>query len=106
MGEAIRIQDIKELRCREGIDDIELREDIEALEVDDFVRLTLLTDDTSFARETLLVRITGINGASFRGRLAGRPASKGLTGLQAGLPLAFTAAHIHSLPKGRPARGH
>jgi hypothetical protein len=106
MGEAIHIEDIEELRRREGIDDADLREDIEALGVGDFVRLTLLAHDTSFAGETVLVRITGVTGRSFRGRLAGRPSSKGLAGLHVGLPLAFTAAHIHSLPKGRPARGH
>jgi hypothetical protein len=106
MSEAIHIQDIEALRRREGIDDVELREGIKTLGVGDFVRLTLLTRDSSFAGETLVVQITGISGPSFRGRLAGPPTSKGLAGMQIGSPLAFTATHIHSLPKGGPTGGH
>jgi hypothetical protein len=43
------------------------------------------------------VRITRIRGSQFRGKLAGRPASAALSHLSTGSPLAFSAAHIHSL---------
>src|SRR5689334_17596609 len=106
MWDDVQIENIEAMRLREGIDDVELREDVRALAVGDLVRLTFVPRDKSFAGETLVVRITAVSGASFRGKLAGRPASKGLSELRVGAPLAFTAAHIHSLPKGRPAHGH
>jgi hypothetical protein len=105
MQNPVRIENIEELRRREGIDDAELREDVRALGLGHLVRVTLLTDDPSFAGETVVVRLTGINGSVFRGTLAGRPAAKGLHNLRAGSPVAFTTAHIHSLPKGRPEHG-
>ena len=106
MWDDVHIENIEAMRLREGIDDVELREDIGALAVGDLVRLTLLPRDRSLAGETVVVRITDIRGASFRGQLIRRPAAKGLAGLRTGVPLAFTADHIHSLPKGRPAHGH
>ena len=106
MANTVQIENIEAMRRREGIDDVDLREDISALAVGDFVRLTLLPREQSLAGETLLVRITGIRGSSFEGRLADRPASKGLADLRTGAALVFTADHIHSLPKGRPAHGH
>jgi len=106
MANSVLIENIEAMRRREGIDDIDLREDIGALAVGDFVRLTLVPREPAAAGETLLVEITGIRGSSFEGRLADRPASKALASLNSGAPLAFTADHIHSLPKGRPAHGH
>jgi hypothetical protein len=106
MWDDVRIENIEAMRLREGIDDVELREDIGALAVGDLVRLTLLPRDRSLAGETLVVRITDIHGSSFWGKLIRRPTSKGLADLRIGAPLAFTADHIHSLPKGRPAHGH
>jgi hypothetical protein len=102
MRNRVVIENIEELRRREGIVDVELREAIRGLRAGDFVRLTLLAGATSPAGETLLVRITSIRGGAFRGKLAGRPASAGLAQLRAGSPVVFTAAHIHSLPKGQP----
>src|SRR5437764_5227311 len=103
MWDDVLIENIEALRRREGIDDVELREDIRALAVGDLVRLTLLPRDRSLAGETLVVRITDISGSSFQGKLARRPASKGLADLRTGVAIPFTADHIHSLPKGRPA---
>jgi hypothetical protein len=100
------IENIEELRRRAGIDDVELREAIRGLAVGDLVKLTLLSGVRSAAGETLLVRITRIRGRGFRGELAQRPTSAGLSGLRVGSPVAFTAAHIHSLPKGAPTRGY
>jgi len=97
MRTRLEIEDIEEMRRREGIDDVELRSDIRALAVGDFVNLTLVTSPHSF--ETLLVRITSRKGSAFRGKLANRPTSTGLSELPAGSPVAFTTAHIHSLPK-------
>jgi hypothetical protein len=96
----VEIENIDELRRREGIDDAVLREEIRGLAIGDFVRLTLLTGPRSF--ETLAVRITRIRGSVFRGKLASRPASSGLAGLRAGASVVFTTAHIHSIAKRSP----
>jgi hypothetical protein len=100
MDKLVQIENIEEMRRRVGIHDVELRGAIRGLRIGEYVRLTLLNGESS-AGETLLVRITRINGSEFRGRLADRPASPGLAGLRIGARLAFTAAHIHSLPEGR-----
>jgi hypothetical protein len=103
MRDGVEVENIEEMRLREGIDDAELREEVRGLAVGDLVKLTLLTAKKSFPGETLLVRITRIRGGAFRGKLVDRPASPALSGLRAGSPVAFTAAHIHSLPpKKRP----
>lgn len=101
MPDPVEIENIEEMRRREGIDDVELREEIRGLEVGDLVKLTLLSGK-SFAGETLLVRITSIRGPAFRGELAERPVSAALSNLRVGSPVAFTTAHIHSLPTRRP----
>jgi hypothetical protein len=96
----VPIEDIEEKRLRNGIDDVELREQIRGLRVGDFVKLTFLAGASS--GETLAVRITEIRGSAFRGTLAESPAAAGLSGLRAGTAVAFTAAHIHSLTRRRP----
>jgi hypothetical protein len=101
MNKAVEIEDIEEMRRLVGIDDVELREAIRGLRTGDLVKLTLVTATTPPARETVLVRITGARGPEFRGRLAGRPASPGLSGLAVGARVVFRAAHIHSVAKGR-----
>jgi len=112
MRNLIEIENIDEMRRREGIDDVELREDIRALHVGDFVRLTFLAVAKPFARETLSIRITSIRGDAFRGKLADSPASSVLSGLRIGASVTFTRDHIHSIPKersshevGRPSSG-
>ena len=95
--ETLNIENIEEIRRREGIDDVELRAEIRALKIGDVVKLTVLTGATSF--EYLLVRITGIKGAAFRGVLARNPHTSILSNLRAGSPIEFTAAQIHSLPR-------
>jgi hypothetical protein len=105
MRSTVAIENIEEMRRREGIEDVGLREEIDGLRVGDFVKLTFLTGTRPPAGETLLVRITRIRGDSFRGKLASRPAYRGLSGLRVGTPVVFTAAHIHSLPKGQPTHG-
>jgi hypothetical protein len=105
MRHRVMIEDIEEMRRRQGIDDVELREEICGLEIGDFVKLTLLSGTGPFAGETLLVRITSIKGDAFRGKLAQRPALTSLSDLRAGSAVAFTKAHIHSVPKGQPPHG-
>jgi hypothetical protein len=104
MRARVEIQNIEDMRRRAGIEDVELREAIRGLRVGAFVKLTLLAGEQGAAGETLLVRITSIRGDAFRGKLAGRPTSAGLSGLRVGLALAFTGSHIHSLPTGRANR--
>jgi hypothetical protein len=103
MRTRVEIQNIEDMRRREGIEDAELREAIRGLRVGAFVRLTLLAGTDGTAGETVLVRITSIRGDAFRGKLASSPTSAGLSGLRAGRALAFTRSHIHSLPRGLPA---
>jgi hypothetical protein len=101
MHNSVAIENIEELRRREGIDDVELRAEVGRLRVGDHVKITLRGGE-SHGGETLAVRITTIRGDGFRGKLACDPASAGLAGLRAGSPVAFTTAHIHSVAKGRP----
>src|SRR5689334_17904794 len=105
MRQRIAIENIEELRLREGIDDVELRQEIRDLRAGAFVRLTLLGPEPNFSGETVVVRITSIKGRSFRGKLARDPAAAALAPLRAGSPITFTAAHIHSLPNGRANHG-
>jgi hypothetical protein len=101
MGKHVEIENIEEMRRRVGIDDVELRKAIRGLRIGDFVKLTFLTGSLSSVGEPRLVRVTRISGSRFQGRLVDRRASAGLSGLRVGSRLAFTADHIHSLPKGR-----
>ena len=100
MRQSLVIENIEEMRRREGIDDFKLREEIRALRVGDLIKLTLVNDAKGF--ETLEVRITSIKGKIFRGKLASQPVSGNLSELRAGSIVTFTADHIHSIPK----RGH
>ena len=97
MPKSVEIENIEELRRREGIVDVELRDEIGGLQIGDFVKVTLLTGARSCG-ETVSVRITGIRGNAFRGKVATRPA--GLSKLRIGSFIAFTRAHIHSTQKG------
>jgi hypothetical protein len=100
MRDGILIEDIEEMRRQQGIEDVELREQIRGLRVGDLVKLTLLASGA--AGETLAVRVTSIRASAFRGKLVKCPGLAGLSGLRAGFPLAFTAAHIHSVVKRAP----
>jgi hypothetical protein len=99
MPKSVEIENIEELRRREGIVDVELRDEICGLQIGDFVKVTLLTGARSCG-ETVSVRITGIRGNAFRGKVATRPASAGLSKLRIGSFIAFSRAHIHSTQKG------
>lgn len=103
MRKLIEIEDIQEMRRREGIEDTELQEAIDGLRVGDHVQLTLKTAAQAFHGETVLVRVTRIRGGSFLGKLAQSPASAALARLRAGTRVAFSAAHVYSVPKGLPA---
>lgn len=101
MRARVEIEDIEQRRLQAGIDDIELRSKIRGLHVGDVVTLTFLTGTTTY--EMLSVRITSISGSAFRGKLADRPVAPALARLRVGSAIEFTAAHIHSLGKRRPA---
>jgi hypothetical protein len=96
MPKLIEIENIEQMRLREGIVDFELRDQIRGLQIGDLVKVTLLAMAKG---ETVLVQITSIRGNGFRGKLTRRPVSASLSKLRAGLPIAFTKAHIHSIPK-------
>ena len=97
MRNVVEIEDNEQRRLLAGIDDVELRSEIRGLHVGDVVKLTFLTGTTSF--ETLSVRITSVSGSAFRGKLADSPVAPALARLRIGSPVAFDAAHIHSLMK-------
>src|SRR5688572_24516363 len=101
MHDKVEIENIEELRRRQGIDDVELRLGIRELQAGDVVKLTLLIGATS--SETVSVRITSIHGAAFRGKLVKRPASPALAKIRLEAPLAFTTDHIHSVIKAQTA---
>src|ERR1700687_1525629 len=100
MRHTVEIENIEEMRRREGIEDVELRNAIRGLAGGDVVKLTFLTGVTPNAGETLRVRITRIEDGEFRGKLGSTPAANTLSNLRAGSSIAFTTAHIHSLVKG------
>jgi hypothetical protein len=104
MRHPVEIENIEEMRQREGIDDVELRDEIRSLQVGDCVKLTFQAGTKSMASETLAVRITAISGDQFRGKLAKEPAGLGLSTLRLGSAVRFTTAHIHSIAKKQPAR--
>jgi hypothetical protein len=107
MRHALEIENIEALRQRAGINDMELREQIRHLRVGDAVRLTLLNGgDAPSPGATIVVRITSIKGAAFRGKVASGSELPPLPELRAGLPLAFTPDHIHSIPRSQPGRRH
>jgi hypothetical protein len=98
MRNPIEIENIEALRRQQGIDDIELRQQIRGLRIGDVVKLTLATG-TPCAGPTLLVRITRIDGFAFRGKVVLGRTAAGPLRLRAGAALVFTADHIHSIPK-------
>jgi hypothetical protein len=102
---SIQIENIDELRRCNGIDDIELHEDIRRLRVGDHVFLTFLSGIN--LRTTVPVRITRIRAGRFRGRLASPIARPELLGLRPNALVSFTAGQIHSIaqPKTESARG-
>jgi hypothetical protein len=99
MRNLVEIENIEEMRIQQGIEDIELREEIRGLVTGDLVRLTFLTGGNAWGGEMLLVRITQIKGGTFRGKLVTGPASVALSNLRVGMPVRFTTAHIHSIPQ-------
>jgi hypothetical protein len=103
MRNAVEIENIEGMRLRQGINDVQLREEIRGLRAGDFVKLTLRSGTKPSLGETLLVRITSIRGTTFRGKLADRPAAADLSNLAVGTPVVFTAAHIHSLANRQPS---
>jgi hypothetical protein len=99
----IEIEDIDYLRRKEGIDDVELHDEIRALRIGDYVRLTFLVRDRFISTgETLLVRITRIQGQTLSGRLTNQPISRGLAKLRIGARVSFAASHIHSVAAAPP----
>jgi hypothetical protein len=94
------IENIEEMRQREGIDDVELREAIRGLCVGDCVWLTFLTDGQPFSGEMIRIAITRIRGRKFQGKLTRGPTSPRLSHLRRGDLVSFTADHIHSLANG------
>jgi hypothetical protein len=104
MRNQVELENIEEMRRQEGIEDVELRQDIDELAIGDLVKVTLLTGSKTSAGETLLVRITSIRGNAFRGKLAQKPLSAGLSNLRVGFAVSFTPAHIYCVPKGRPTQ--
>jgi len=103
---SVLVQNIEQMRQREGIDDVELRREIRTMKIGDCVRLTLVSELKHAGSETVVVRITKIDGANFRGSLLSKPTTKGLNSLPADLSLDFKGEHIHSLEKNGDSDSH
>jgi hypothetical protein len=103
MQNPIEIENIEALRRQQGIDDVELHQEIRGLRVGNIVKLTVSTG-TPFPGQALLVRITRIHGLAFRGKVVQGPSNAGLGSLRVGAVLAFTADQIHSIPRLQPCR--
>jgi hypothetical protein len=101
MLNSFEIENVDVVRPRRGQDDVKFREELRGLRVGDLVKLTLLSATESFTGETLLVRITRMQGSIFAGRLASQPTSPCLAGVRLGSILTFTTAHIQSIPPRR-----
>jgi hypothetical protein len=99
MKHSFSIEDIEALRLQEGIDDIELRQDVRRLSAGACVRLTFL--GTERPNQTLMVRITSIKESTFRGRLVQRPSKGAPSDLRVGTLLAFRSTQIHSIVNSR-----
>jgi len=99
---SIEIENISEMRRREGIYDAALREEIQTLQAGECVRLTFLTGLTSSAGEMRLVRITSIKGDLFRGKLFKSTTLDCPSKLQPGSLITFSKDHIHSIARQRP----
>lgn len=97
MHHQIELENIEEMRRQQGIDDVELADEIRRLSVGDVVILTFLSDARAF--ETVPIRITRISGVAFRGKLVRPSACFGR-----GKLVEFTIAHIHSVVSA--ARNH
>jgi len=96
MRKPLEIENIEEMRRKEGIDDVELHLEILGLKVGDFVKVSLVTAATSC--EPRLVQITSIRGSAFRGKLASSQASVGSSKRWLRTSIDFTKDHIHSIP--------
>src|SRR5262249_54840402 len=99
----VAIEGVQTMRRPQGRNDVQLRQRIRGLRVGDLVKLICLSAMEVYGGETLLVRITRIQGSAVCGRLVSAPTSAGLPGLRVGSPLAFSAAHIHAIPQRRPS---
>jgi hypothetical protein len=102
MQKQIEIENIEELRLQEGIDDVELRTEIQRLGLRCLVNLTFVGG--AHSSETLTVQITKIDGACFRGKLVEKPKTTGLSQLVPGSVIAFCRDQIHSICKQSKAR--
>jgi hypothetical protein len=99
----LRIEEIDALRRQNGIDDVELRQEIAGLRVGDEVRLTFLAGPGLPAPQTLRARITHIGDGGFCGRLVDAPAGRAPPALRRGAAVSFTAGQIHSVVPPRRA---
>lgn len=97
MKHTLDLEDIEALRLRQGIDDVELREEVRRLGPGDCVRLTFL--GAARPNETLMVRVSRVNGADFQGKLLQKLSQEGQAGLQLGETVCFRAVHVHSVVK-------
>src|SRR5262245_22129946 len=99
-----QIEEIDALRRQNGIDDVELHQEIARLRVGDRVRLTFLAGPGLPAPLTLRAPVTHIGEGGFRGRLVDSPAGRAPAELRRGMVVVFTAGQIHSVvPSGRAA---
>jgi hypothetical protein len=95
MSKAMVLENIEEMRRRQGIVDAELGADIGRLRPGDCVRISF--EISNHAYETLTVQLTSLRGDVLRGRLVKSPKSPSLKAFMAGSLIKFGPEHIHSI---------
>lgn len=101
-NDIIEIENIECMRLREGINDLELRQDIRGLRIGHCVKLTLVSGDRPLEGETVTVRITVHSRRIVPGQAGKAAGVRCLQGPGGAAPLTFSTAHIHSILKARP----
>lgn len=99
MRQTLQIENIDQLRLRQGIDDVELREKIGQLQVGDCVNLTFLKGAQQGASKTVPVQIVRIVKEKFEGKLLKSLGSLGPTDLKVGSMISFRRYHVHSITR-------
>lgn len=102
----IELENIKELRDQAGIEDVELEKEIRQLRVGNHVTVTFQTSGKPSRSEMVRVRITSIDGTTYRGKLIRDPITLGMSKLRSGSLVTFERCHIHSIPKEPRTNGN
>lgn len=97
MKRTFKLENIEQMRLREGIDDIELRESIRQLQIGDCVYVTFLDCSHPKRSKTVLIRLVAIHKNGFGGKLMQPLDALGPSDLRVGSLVTFRESHVHSV---------